>query len=479
MSVRTADTQRAKAMAESSEEKRSLSSCGSLSEELQCSICLDVFTDPVSTPCGHNFCKICLKGCWNNRHDYSCPICKETFNQKPELKVNTTLREIVDHYKKRSHPKIPAVLCDICTGKKQKALKSCPTCQSSYCEAHLERHLKVPGLKQHKLIDPTKNLQDHLCQKHNRPLELFCRNDQTCVCVMCTVTEHKSHNNVPVEQESEQKKSELIKTQTDVQQMIQDRMKKIEEIQHSVQLRKKNTEKEKADSVDLFTSLIHSIERCQSELLEVMERKQKEAETQAEKFIKELEQEITELKRRNTELKKLSHTEDHLHFLQIYPSLCSNLDYKIWAGIRIKTSVSVETLRRALTQLQKTLDEKLSQTVLKRIQQYAVDVTLDPDTAHPELILSEDGKKVRYGKKEQYLPYTSKSLTDCRRAPAGEPQPQPLLLLDPPRIFTTDWELEVGEAKTREVYTCRAAQECDTLLKMRPDISMEEATHET
>uniref|UniRef100_A0A672RW63 E3 ubiquitin-protein ligase TRIM39-like n=1 Tax=Sinocyclocheilus grahami TaxID=75366 RepID=A0A672RW63_SINGR len=346
------------------------SSTGSLTEELQCYICLDVFTDPVSTPCGHNFCKMCLKKCWDNSHDYSCPICKESFKQKPKLKVNTTIREVVDHYKKKNHLEMPAVLCDICTETKQKALKSCPTCQSSFCEAHLERHLRVPGLKQHRLIDPVKSLQDHLCQKHDRPLELFCRDDQTCVCVICTVTKHKTHNNVPVEQESEVKRSQLIKTQTDVQQMIQDRMKKIEQIQHSVKLRKKNTEKEKADSVELFTSLICSIERCQSELLEVMEKKQKAAENQAGELIKELEQEITELERRNTELEQLSHTEDHLHLLQIYPSLCSPLDTKIWAGICINTCVSVETLRRALTQLTQLF--KIKRKNISRFDKYMI-----------------------------------------------------------------------------------------------------------
>ena len=86
----------------------------------------------------------------------------------------------------------------------------------------------------------------------------------------------------------------------------------------------RNTEKEKADSVEVFTALICSIERSQAELLEVMEEKQKAAERQAEEFIKELEQEITELKRRDTELEQLSHTEDHLHLLQVRVPLFLN-----------------------------------------------------------------------------------------------------------------------------------------------------------
>ncbi len=84
------------------------------------------------------------------------------------------------------------------------------------------------------------------------------------------------------------------------------------------------SEKEKAESTELFTGLIRSIERCQSELLEMMEQKQKAAEKQAEELIKELEQEITEIKRRDTKLEQLSHTEDHLHFLQVSVLLSAN-----------------------------------------------------------------------------------------------------------------------------------------------------------
>ncbi|XP_067303243.1 E3 ubiquitin-protein ligase TRIM39-like [Pseudorasbora parva] len=393
------------------------SSGPALNEELQCSICLEVFTDPVTTPCGHNFCRSCLSKCWTDTQTCFCPLCKETFSKRPDLKINTILREVAQHFKEKLSLGEPEVFCDFCSERKQKALKTCLTCQCSYCDSHLEPHLRVPRLKKHKLITAVENLEDYICQKHERPLELFCRDDQTCVCLSCSEGEHRTHNTVPIEEESQEKKNQLVQTQIDMQQMIQDRMKKIQEIKHSVELRKRNTEEEKSSSVKLFTDLIRSLERHQTELLKMMEKQQKAAEKRAEDLIKELEQEITELKRRNTEIEQLSNTDDHLHIIQMNSSLYSRPHTKNWTEIRIDSDVNVNSLYRSLTELKETLDgnvnEMLSQTGLTFVQTFAVDVTLDPDTANPRLILSDDGKQVSYGDIKQDVPENPKRFDSC------------------------------------------------------------------
>ncbi|XP_034159901.2 tripartite motif-containing protein 6 isoform X2 [Pangasianodon hypophthalmus] len=384
------------------------SSSSLLSEDqLQCSICLDVFTDPVSTPCGHNFCKMCLKKCWDTSPYCQCPVCKEDFPKRPELRVNTFISGLAAQFKKSVQVKSSSVvdpllsntkkvLCDSCTEEKLEALRSCLHCGVSLCSTHLMPHKTTTKYKKHKLIDPVENLEDYICQKHERPLELFCRDDKMCVCQFCTETDHKTHKTVPVEEEGQLKKSHLGKKQANFQKMIQDRLRKIQELKQSVELNNKNIEKEKAESMEVLSALMRCIERSQAELLKVMEEKQKAAERQAEEFIKELEKEITELKRRNTELEQLSHTEDHLHLLQIYPSLCSPPHTQDWTDVTITSHLSLETLRRNLSQLQETFNKKmkeLPEIKLRRIQQYGVEVTLDPDTAHPNLILSDDRKQ--------------------------------------------------------------------------------------
>ncbi|KAF5890729.1 E3 ubiquitin-protein ligase TRIM39-like isoform X1, partial [Clarias magur] len=346
-------------------------------DHLQCSICLDVFTDPVSTPCGHNFCMTCIKTYWDSSSHCQCPLCKEEYPTRPELCVNTFISGLTAPFKNsvqvksssdadQLSSKTKKVLCDSCTGIKLEAVKSCLHCGVSLCDTHLIPHKTTAKLMKHKLIEPVENLEDYICQKHERPLELFCRDDQMCVCQFCTEGDHRTHNTVPIEEEIKEK-SCLKKKQAEVQQMIQERIEKIQELKDSVELSKK------VDILEIFSALMRCIERSQAELLQVMEEKQKAAERQAEEFIKDLEQEVTELKRGNTELEQLSHTKDPLHLIQIYPSLCSRPHTQDWTNVTINSHLGVEILRRAVSQIQETLTEtigKVDATELKHISQY-------------------------------------------------------------------------------------------------------------
>ncbi|XP_028298714.1 E3 ubiquitin-protein ligase TRIM21-like [Gouania willdenowi] len=388
--------------------------CSGMSEHhFLCSICLEVLTDPVTTPCGHNFCKTCISTHWDTSTTSRCPVCNQVFSTKPQLKVNILMREMVSQFRRESEKKAAApgeVPCDVCNGTKVKALKSCLDCMVSYCETHLKPHLTASGLRRHQLVEPVENLETRMCPKHSKPLELFCQSDQTRVCLMCSVLEHKSHQLVPLGEDLFEDKKVYL------QQMIQKRREKLEVIRESVRFRKEAADRGKAEGVELFTALMELVRRGLKELMKTMEEQQEAEEREAECLIKELEEEIFKLMKRSSEVEQLSHSEDHL--LQHFCSLKAPPATKDWTEVMVHPSSYEGTVLRAVAQLEDTLSDKMMKIKMlemKRLQQFAVDVTLDPLTAHPKLVLSDDGKQIyfsavwkkRLHNKERFSPCVS------------------------------------------------------------------------
>lgn len=181
-----------------------------IQDQFSCSICLDLLTNPVTIACGHSYCENCITGHWNledsKNNGYSCPQCKQTFTTRPAVSKNIVISDVIEELRKtrlesarQEEMSVDGdVECDVCTGTRQKAVKSCLQCLASFCGMHLQPHHGSPAFKKHKLIDASKQLQDKICSTHNKLLEVFCRTDQKCICYLCPMDEHKDHDIISI-----------------------------------------------------------------------------------------------------------------------------------------------------------------------------------------------------------------------------------------------------------------------------------------
>uniref|UniRef100_A0A3Q0SVS0 FinTRIM family, member 83 n=1 Tax=Amphilophus citrinellus TaxID=61819 RepID=A0A3Q0SVS0_AMPCI len=413
-----------------------------LPPEAFCPLCADTVRDPVTVACGDTYCLECIKIYWDQFDHigvYSCPQCHATFTPRPVLK-----RNLPDVYQepRRQLPELTPfpylnreVYCDFCVGRRNRAVKSCLMCLAYYCETHIKPHFESATFKRHKLVDELGHLDRKICPQHEKGLELFCRTDQMCICVLCTVREHRSHNITSAEEERIEKQKLLVVTQTEVQHIIQERMKELQDLKHNVDVLKSAAQRAQAESDKTFHEMLQAVERWKSEINQMIMANMQSAMSQAEGYVNRLEQEIMELQRRDAELRQILDTEDNIHFLQSFPTLCVAPEAMV-PKVLINPQFSFGEMSKTATDMKENLDNickkevvKLSKTVsetsvyiilprnggkrLKDIQEpkirtdflrYAVKLSFDPNTVYKELVLSDGNQKITRKKLVQFYP---------------------------------------------------------------------------
>ncbi|XP_053193398.1 tripartite motif-containing protein 16-like protein [Scomber japonicus] len=306
-----------------------------------CSICLDLLNDPVGLSCGHSYCMSCIEKHWDGedkRRMYSCPDCRQTFTQRPVLMKNAMLAALVEQLKKTGLQAAPA--------------------DHGYAGFERQRELEVSRLN--------------------------------------------------------------------IQQRIQDREKDVKLLLQEVEAISRSADKAVEDSEKIFTQLIRLLQKRSSDVKQQIRSQQETEVNRVTKLQEKLQQEITELKRKDAELKKLSHTEDHNQFLHNYPSVSQLSEPTDSSSINIRPLRYFEDVSAAVSELRDLLQDILRDkwtnisvtetemdVLLSEPQpepepktrteflQYSCDITLDPNTAHSYLLLSEGNRKVEAMRQQQ------------------------------------------------------------------------------
>ncbi|XP_073521982.1 E3 ubiquitin/ISG15 ligase TRIM25-like [Phyllobates terribilis] len=376
-----------------------------LSEELSCSICLNIYTNPVMLTCGHNFCEVCITNVWIRQKVsgiYSCPECRAEFKTRPMLQKNLKLCNIVEHYRStHENPAETKIFCTYCAPSLAPAIKTCLRCEASFCELHLKNHSKSTS---HTLIEPYNSPEDRKCPVHNEVIKYFCVRDSSLLCTSCTMDwKHKDHETELLNEASEKAKTRLKEFIPQLSSKTDAAEKKFWSLEKDRNDFQQKTVGLKERVTSLFGDIRTEVNELENKVLAEITKQEICISASYSEAIQKLDKQIQDMYRKKRHIEEVCKITDPLMFLkhgaiktdfeQESPFYAKNLNVEL---------ISV-TLMRALC--------KLSDVILEGKKKYefnlgdSKDLILNVNTANNYIALSHDLKKATDTDQEKSRPH--------------------------------------------------------------------------
>ncbi|XP_040212148.1 E3 ubiquitin/ISG15 ligase TRIM25-like [Rana temporaria] len=288
-----------------------------LRKELSCSICLSLYTEPVSLRCGHSFCRDCIISVLDTQKGsgvYTCPECRAKYPVRPLLEKNRKLCNIAKHFlDTQSQLEGSGVSCTYCLHAPIPAAKTCLQCETSLCDTHLGIHNKTV---EHTLIDPTSSLDSWKCLIHKKNLEFLCCDDGAYICVYCSaIGSHKGHALKSLD--------EVVRVKEKLRKLLEKQSSKKEETEKNLEslqdLRRKVQEKTSVLTeriAELFTDIRKQLECLEKRFLTQLSRHEKQSLLSVSDLIRQLETQKDELCRKMQHIEELFNMTDPITVLQ-------------------------------------------------------------------------------------------------------------------------------------------------------------------
>ncbi|XP_040296104.1 E3 ubiquitin/ISG15 ligase TRIM25-like [Bufo bufo] len=378
-----------------------------LRDELDCSICLSLYTDPVYLRCGHNFCRSCIVSALDAQEAagvYSCPDCRAEYPGRPALEKNRKLGNIVERFlSARPDMEETGIFCTYCTKSPVPAVRTCLQCEASFCGEHLSRHSKLP---EHTLVEPTATPKKRKCSTHKEVLKYYCLMDAACICVSCWVAgDHKGHDVELLDVASEKEKEKLRKYLEELNPQkaeIQTKLQNLQDRQRNIQ--KKASDKRK-NVRKLFMDIKKQLEVAENKALSEISRQEEKIVSQISDLMKKLEIEEDELSRKMRHVEEMCHVTDPIRLLQESDiTVCGHVDDEDTGGDggEGRSEDGLDEVLISLT-LHRSMRDIVT-NVTSELGLHVPDILLDEDTAHRRVKISEDLKTATRTEEEQNRP---------------------------------------------------------------------------